>query len=789
MIFLIDTMKNYLKSVIGFLICLCFFCVFFFVFTATWKSPEYNIVGSTEEALPDISFVNEAGFYDSSHLTVEIEKNKECEIYYTLNGKVPGDSVEIGRCTKYTDRGIILRDKTNTFSVYGITARPYFSDGTWGDTIVGTYVVGNKAKERFTNMAIFITCDPDKLFGYESGILVTGKLRDDWIKAHPNESPIAISPAGYMQRGREAEKVVNAEFFTSAGQQIINQTVGIRPYGAYSRAYPLKSLKMYARTEYDEINNKLSCQFFGEQYALDGSGRLMTDYKRLVLRSAGSDYNGSHIRDEFHQTLAAMSGFPGAQHVEPVAVFLNGTYYGSMWAHEVISDKWFEDNYGEYAGRMVVASGPEREKPDPRYVEDTIEEDQFYYDDWNNLYDKYKVYDMTDDKQYEEFCSEVDVENYLFYYAINVYINNSDWPYNNHKSYRYYAAEGEEYKEGTIFDGRWRFLVHDMDWMWGSRADVLNNNVLNSSSKKVGKMFKALMKRDECVEMFTKYCLELMNGAFSTENYLSVLNSMHEERLTELEYFTSTSKYSGRSLHLIESSMKENIAFGKERPQTLINDLCRAFKFSGKTYNVNVKSPQNCIVKTGNWEIDKSFQGKYLVEYGVSFTCRVNVGYELSHWLVNGEKVKADELYVDFEKYGQTVNIEACVVEKSDMTLSVYEYSSEGGEDYIVLYNPSKSDAVSTYGYSLSDTSHKLGKYMLPAKMIEAGETVIIYCDNYSGSEKYRQMEVPFNLKDGETIYLSYNGELTEETNIIKLHDGYVARRSSLDNKMYEVLK
>ncbi|MBE6642798.1 MAG: hypothetical protein E7615_04025 [Ruminococcaceae bacterium] len=782
-------MNKYVKSIIAVLLLALTLVAFTYGFKADDGQKGDSIGNTDTDSEHVIEFETSPGFFEKN-VRVVIKKNRDCDIYYTTDGNVPGETVDIKECKVYNEGGILLRGPKEGITVNSITARACWkTDGsdelTWSEPIINTYVVGGTVDERFQNTTVFITCDPEKLFGYESGILVPGKLRDDWIKANPREEVIAISPAGYMLRGWESERVVNVEFFTSDGMQVINQTVGARPSGAYSRASKLKSIKLFARSDYEVIDNKFCYQLFGDQYAWDGSGRIITDYKRILLRSGGSDVRASQMRDEVHQMLAYDAGIIGAQLCEPVAVFINGQYYGSMWAHEVISDKWFEDHFGTYPGFMAVASGPERSKPDKRYAIDSIEEDQFFYDEWNALYEKYGSSDMTDDAVYEEFCSVLDVENYLFYYAINVYINNNDWPNNNHKCYRYYAAEGEEYREGTIFDGKWRFLPHDMDWIWGPTQDVLNTNLVSSNTR--SKIFKALMKRDECVDMFIGYLMELVNGAFSTENYLSKINSMHEERLNELEHYTSESAFKVSSMKTMLEAVEKNRDYAIRRPDTLIPDLKRAFKISGKTYDVHIDSPENCYITTGNWEINEEFNGNYVVEHGVTYICHPFVGYEFSHWTVNGDVIRSEELYISEHYIDQkSLEVKAHVVPKTAMTLMIVEYSSEGNEDYLVLYNPSTTEAISTYGYSLSDSEKKLGKYMLPARIVEPQTKVKVYCDNYSGAEKYHQMAVPFNLKEGEVLYLSKTGEILEAVTLMHLNDGYSAVRSLKDNKFYE---
>ena len=606
-----------------------------------------------EEFLPEavapaeLTFETAPGFYEEE-TAVYLSIPEGSTVYYTFTGEDPVSAMSSRKMFRYSpETGIVLEAVEGKISYYGLTVRTRYADGTWGDSVRSTYVVGEGATERFTTMAVFITCDPDKLFGYEEGILVLGKTRADWLAANPGEKVIAISPAGYNLRGWASEREVNVEFFDMEGNQLINQSVGVRPAGAYSRAAKLKSLKLFARKDYEEINFRFDYPLYGEVYTEDGAGRLRLDYKRVLLRSTSSDLSGgAQLRDELKHRAVALSGFPGAQTVSPCSVYINGEYYGCMWMHDVICDDYFEENYGYYPGVMGVVSGPEMDKPDKRYEIDSMEEDQHMYDDYNAMYNKYKVADMRDDAVYDEFCQVVDVENYLFYYAINTYINNLDWPYNNHKAYRYYAAPGEEYQPGTVFDGRWRFLVHDMDSREKVGNRLLPDYLLSKSQSRRSELFQALMKRDECKEMYVSYCLEVMNGAFSPEVFTALADEMHEERLAEATLYTTTSKYKVNSMSNIEEQMNLIRTFAKDRPADLIKDLKKAFRFSGKTEQVHVMDPENGYVTQGMWEIDDQFNGTYITEYGVTFEAHPVVGYAFSHWTVNGDPVYADVLTV-----------------------------------------------------------------------------------------------------------------------------------------------
>ena len=770
--------------------------LFFSVFTLTLIALRLSVIPATPDGSADsdpqeIAFATTPGFY-TEDVSVFLSGAEDCEVYYSIGGIVPESPVVKGTIRRYSpETGISLRAYDGQIKYYSLTARAYYpAEDAWGDPVCSTYVVGEGADTRFTTMAVFITCDPDKLFGYEEGILVLGKTRDDWLADNPGVKPIPISPAGYNLRGWASERQVNVEFFDTEGNQVINQSVGVRPSGAYSRSAVLKSLKLFARKDYEEVNYRFDYPFYGDLYTLDGTGRLRLDFKRVLLRSTGNDLGGSQIKDELNQTAAAMAGFPMTQSVRPCSVYLNGEYYGSMWMHDIVSDDFFVENYGEYPGIMGIVSGPEMSKPDERYEIDSIEEDQFMYDDWNNMYNKYKAADMTDEAVYEEFCRIFDVDDYLFYYAINTYLNNNDWPYNNHKAYRYYAAEGEEYQEGTVFDGRWRFIIHDIDNTRGASGNLLVGDLLSKTADRRSELFQALMKRQDCVDTFIQYMIELMNGAFSYENYCNLIDTMHESRKAEAIMYTTTSRFAAGSIEGIEARLDSLRSFAKDRPKYLIRgDLRAAFRTSGKTYTIHIDAPENAYIMAGHWKIDKEFTGTYIVEYGEDFEIFPAVGYEFSHWIVNGETIVYDRvLSLDYEDtVDKAITVTPVVVRKTeDLHLTVYEYSAAGSNDYLVLYNP-YDVAISTKGYQLSDSTEKLGKYTLPNKMIQPGESMTVYCKNFVGRETLHQMSMPFSIKTGETVYLSYEYEILETISIIDLHDGYVCRRNLSDHKFYEV--
>ncbi len=372
-------------------------------------------------------------------------------------------------------------------------------------------------------------------------------------------SDLTLRPDGifygknYEKRGRESEREIHLDVWDPNGKLIISQNCGIRIFGAYSRQSYLKSVKLFARSEYDAEHKNFKYNFF-DTLKLDGSDGFVKKYKKLVLRNSGNDYQFAWIRDELCQTLASLAGFDDYEAVKPAVYYLNGEYKGLYWLHESYCDNYFKNKYGDTDknGEFVVCEGSEQEKKTDDDDESTVKA----ANEFNAKYEQLKNLDYTIDSNYELLNSFMDVENYLMYYAYNTYICNHDWPNNNYKCYRYYAPEGEAYEADSVYDGRWRFLLHDMDYGMGlydqsqcmasydKLGEIMSPTIADENDKKkqvenerYAPLFTALMKRTECRDFFVKYSLELANNALSRNTICDTLDVMNEERAEEMEEF------------------------------------------------------------------------------------------------------------------------------------------------------------------------------------------------------------------------------------------------------------
>ena len=433
-------------------------------------------------------------------------------VYYTLDGSTPdeGDSVYSEPITFAP-----VDDDMKTIHVFKAVAIYNGDDDYYKSEIASrSFFVSEKADTRYSMLVLSISGEPSDLTESPKGILYG---------------------QNYKKRGREYEKPVFLEAFEADGTPVFAQYAGARVYGGYSRQYAIKSLKFYARKSYDEDHKNFKIKVF-DTPRQDGSDKDISKYDRLVMRSHGNDFQFLYLRDELSQALVKKAGFADYESCVPAAAYLNGEYYGFFWLHENYCDKYFKEKYGKGDGEFVVLEGGEQKKSDD-------EDYQAYVDEYNKMYGELSKLDLKDDANYAQVSDFLDVNNYLDYMAWNIAINNSDWPHNNYKCYRYAPAGGEAAGEG-VFDGKWRFLPHDMDYAYGlydqretiAGYDTLKT-VLKAGNERYAPMLAALLERSDCRTYFKNKMKEFFDGVLAEDTLIKTYEELDALRKQEMPYY------------------------------------------------------------------------------------------------------------------------------------------------------------------------------------------------------------------------------------------------------------
>ncbi len=460
------------------------------------KAPQYapgTIMGNA----PTLS---ETGYFYTKAFSLTIKAEKAGTIYYTLDGTEPTTSSK-----KYSSALTISASSGDMPKATIIRAKAFYDDGSESPTVVHTYFVSSNITSRFNTYIFSITGNPADLTKGPNGILYG---------------------ENYKQRGDASEREIYVEALTSSGKVMFSQYAGVRVYGGASRANQVKSLKLFARKSYDPNFGKFKYNLFD---STDTSGKIIKSYDKLVLRSYGNDWCFAFVRDELNQRLADKAGYASTEAVMPAVVYLNGSYYNFVWLHESYCDAYFKKKFPANGknGEFVVIGGSDQKK-----YHDEDENDVKECNEFNDAYNRFITLDLTDDTNFAELETFMDVEDYLDFFAFNLYIANFDWPNNNYKCYRYYPAKGEAAGTG-VYDGRWRFLLHDMDFSYniyddGKTTYYTNSlkQVMDPGNDRYSPLFTLLMQRQETRDYFVAKILELADGALSYSSVNSELNTM-----------------------------------------------------------------------------------------------------------------------------------------------------------------------------------------------------------------------------------------------------------------------
>ncbi len=714
-----------------------------------------------------LEFSEESGFYQEDIEVAATTLSKNITIYYSLDGSRP-DSGDKEHTFVY-ENPISLEVCDDKIDAIVIKFIGYDEKGHKSDVYTNTYFMGKYVKNRFDTLVISLSTDSDYLYGYENGIFVEGKLRDDYIAEHPDEELKYSAPANYNLRGKESERPVHIEVFESDGMRVISQDGGIRTSGNFTRTSEQKSFKLYARNKYDR-QNKFMYPFFMDGYS-QVDGVVATSYDCIKARNTGNDRLEAFIRDELAMRLGEQAGMQDIQCVRPVSVFINGAYNGCYWLHSNYDEAYFKNRYGTYKGNMVVIGSGEME------METDTRDDlsNQYAAEYTEIYNKYSELDLTRDANFKELEKQIDIDNYLQYYAIEILMANQDWPYNNQKAYRYVDAGEGKYQADSIFDGRYRYLLYDVDTSMGhgyiadnidsgKSFEILQNCL--DPEKNYAPLFAALMSREDCRQQFVLNLCDFMNGALSYENVCRTLDAMHQERENEMvayiresEENVALTKISDYYTNMQMDCIK---AWAKVTPLDMRSKLQELWNL-GEQYELTLFLSDDVYAKVNSVSVDEEgFQGVYFTDSKVRITAVVPQGKRFAYWRINGEKYWDQTLEIKPEMiHNGKIYVSLYATDDEKAGLDLYSVCAKGESDYFVIKN-NTCHVIDTKGYYVKDKDKPSHVYYLPQALVEPGASIRINCQNCMEDQVPYFMQVGFSLSEGEhlTLGLETNGDL-----------------------------
>jgi len=707
--------------------------------------------GETEERTPEILFSAESGFY-SQPLKVGLAADGADAIYYTLDGSAPAEGNAAS--VLYDEEAGIALDCGEEEKVYTLNAVADIG-GTYTQVYTQTYILAAEIMERYEMSVLSVSGDPAVFYDSEDGLLAS---------------------EARFERGREYERPVQMTLFDRQGEVLLSRNCGFRIYGGFSRKKNQPSFRLYARSEYDD-EKKFNYYFFDDEY--NSENVLIDRQKRIIVRNSGNDHGYAHLRNELAGRLARQAGFPDTQCASPVCVYVNGEYQGFYWLVNNFDEWYFKDKYGDYDGEMIIRDGEvyklyELEKDSPAEALASKE--------YNALHEYVANADLRIEENWEMLNERIDVENFLQYVALQNYFCNADAFNNNVRVYRYYSPEGK-YQPDTVFDGRYRYILFDLDqtlyYGYFSFDHTSPNRMITTERVEIREqfniMFSNIMARQDAREEYARYYLSLLNYYFEPSRAIAVMEEMHYSRIEELYHqWVETDLLKDDIFVPVDadysfflSEIEYIRSFLEERPGYALQDLANAFGLV-QEYQLYLENQSQASISVDYASFcDTQYEGVYFGEIPIAVTASPGCGYVFDYWLVNDMIVEKPELILTGDMITDGIITLECVCSpEPGEALMITALKSKGDDDYIELTNFGQKDANLGY-YFLSDKGESKSGYFLPGLRVTPGESIKIYCKNCMDIEALGKPGVSFSLKAGETLGLyRINGELIQSVTV-----------------------
>ena len=220
------------------------------------------------------------------------------------------------------------------------------------------------------------------------------------------------------------------------------------------------------------------------------------------------------LRDGYINSIIRLTGVDYQQY-RPTIGYINGEYWGIYNMREKISEHFISSHHNvpTESISLLAYNGS---------FENNLELIHGSKNDFLELLQYISTSDMSESEVYEVISNWIDIEEYIRYQIIQIFIDNRDWPGNNVKMWR----DNRE-------DGKWRWIIYDTDygfafpkWM----AEHQKFNTLDFALETNGPgwpnppwstfLFRKLMENNSFKHRFINIYSDYLNTIFLPKNFL-----------------------------------------------------------------------------------------------------------------------------------------------------------------------------------------------------------------------------------------------------------------------------
>ena len=320
---------------------------------------------------------------------------------------------------------------------------------------------------------------------------------------------VTISPNDLKQLHSHAwvEKYVKpcyAEFFELDGTGF-EIGAGLKLFGGSTRGHAKKSYELKFKKQYGA--GKLKYQVFDD---VDSA-----IFDSLVLRTGSQDEMGDYskkaiIRDLVGTALVKEYTSVDVQAYRPIALYLNGQYWGLYFIREKIDETLVANHYNVPADKsatdLLRIDGQVKSGSRTKY---------------NNLVSYINNHSMSNDTYYNEVAKQIDIENLCDFWIAETWTANNDIV-----NVRYFSNP-------NVDGGKWKFIFYDLD----SAFYNVNKNYYQFSTSTSGMtsshystfLLRNLMKNSNFKKTYLERLSYNLKNTWSTDNVLKKIDDVIDE--------------------------------------------------------------------------------------------------------------------------------------------------------------------------------------------------------------------------------------------------------------------
>ena len=456
-------------------------------------------------------FSIDGGYVDSGN-EIKLSTSDNSDIYYTTDGSFPSKN-----STKYTKP--IKIDKTMV-----IKAISYKDKYLESSIISRTFKTDRKHDIAYVS----ISSDYNNLFG-GAGLL------SNWTS--------------------NAEKKVSFEFYSKDGKLGTSFLANAKLSGMDSRKEPQKSISIYLRKRYGQ--SFVNYPFFPEND--------YHEYSSILLRNAGEDPKGVRIMDAAISQILDGEMDIDKQSYRPVAVYLNGSYYGLYNLREKLNGDYVESKFGIDNDDIDLIKYSSSVKGSTS--------------EFNKIYSYVNSHNPSNKDVYEYIKTQIDVNELANYMIVESFFGNTDLG-----NIRYWKSD----------NGKWRWMLYDMDWsLWNMGLDMgypIKSGRVPAATYHAAtiNIVRKLYQNSEFKDLYLKNVAKYLKTTFKPDRMTKIVDELAKEIENEMTYHI---KRWGTSYARLSSmtSWKNNLKNFKNtlttRYNRVVSNLKGYFNLSSSEYN------------------------------------------------------------------------------------------------------------------------------------------------------------------------------------------------------------